>query len=417
MKDFTKKILKNGIPVYFYKDKNLKRVVVSYNVNYGSNGYYDEFFYKDEKYTMPPGMAHFLEHTLIEHSKYGHMLHRFLDKNYEFNGETYFELTSFYFIGIKGIKESIKELVNMVDDPVFDQKSIEEVKSAIIEELKKTDDNKYLIGYNINRRNIFSSYSVCPEYGNHIGNVESTRSITLDMVKTCYDAYYNNKNKFLVIAGNIDINEYIDYLNSVYDELDDHENFLKEADYSDNFEVRNIYQEITKPVNTDHLIVTYKFKNDHKEKNMKLDLYLFFFCRLKFSSDTKFVTSLINDKVIVGGIGWNTDFFKDVITLTFGADVLDKDKFLTSLESELSKINLDSKKFFLTKRNMIANDLAKMDYIYRSIRRFPVELNFSEKMYNQETLKKCNIEDAVKFLETLSFDTKTVTLIKKEKVN
>ena len=44
--DYVKKVLSNGIKVYLYKDENLKRFFASYNVKYGTDGYYDTFYYE-----------------------------------------------------------------------------------------------------------------------------------------------------------------------------------------------------------------------------------------------------------------------------------------------------------------------------------------------------------------------------------
>ena len=72
-----------------------------------------------------PGIAHFLEHMLGEHSKYGNMYKIFSDKKYQKNGITYGELTRFYFCGLNDIKESIKILINTIDDPVFTKEDVE----------------------------------------------------------------------------------------------------------------------------------------------------------------------------------------------------------------------------------------------------------------------------------------------------
>ena len=64
----VKKTLSNGVKVYFYKDSSLKRIFMTYNVNYGSHGYFNNIKLNGKKVTLPFGMAHFLENTLIENS-------------------------------------------------------------------------------------------------------------------------------------------------------------------------------------------------------------------------------------------------------------------------------------------------------------------------------------------------------------
>lgn len=413
MKDMICKKLKNGIKVYFYKNKNMKRTVVSYNVNYGNLGYYDNFYYKNKFYSMPPAVAHFLEHTLIEESKYGNMLHRFKDKNYEVNGLTGLYLTSYYFVGINEIKESIKMLINMIDDPVFNEESIEKVKNAIIEEVTKNDDIKYRIAHNLNRRNTYKSFEAISESLNTLGTKETTNSITYDIARTCYDAFYSTNNKFLVIGGNIDIDEMVEYLEEIYKELPAHKDELKTQDYDEPNEVRKDFEEIVKPVDTDYIIVTYKFKNNYKKEKIYLDLYLYFFLRMKFGSSTKFVTELINNKIIIGGIGWDTDYFKNTFTISFQADVINKDKFLEELSGQLNSKNMDKKDFELIKKTLKVNELSKLDYIYQAIKNFPFDLQYVPKIFILNHIEKITYEDVIEFIDGLSFNVKTVTHMKK----
>lgn len=417
-KDFVKKTLKNGITVYLYRDKSLKKTVVSYNVKYGTLGYYDKFYYKNKMYEMPPAMAHFLEHTLIEESKYGNMLHKFKKLNYEVNGATYPELTSYYFVGIKDVRESLKELINMVDDPVFDERAIENVKSAIIEEVNKNDDDKYRIAFNIARRNLFQNFEAIRDCYNSLGTKESTSSITYEQARICYDAYYNDENKFLCIGGNFETEEMLSYLESIYAELKPHRNEMREYDYGSEFAVRKTYEEIKRPVDTDYIITKYKFKNDFEENQLLLDLYFYLFLRLKFASDTPFVTELIEKKIIHGGISSDVDFFNGIIDLTFSTEVLDKEAYEEALQKRLNADDLDDEyRFELIKKALKVSELSKMDYIYGNLVRFPVGIEFSEKLYTTDMLDDVTLRDVKKFIEKLTFDTKTVSYIKRKEVD
>ena len=292
--DVIKRTLLNGINVYLYVDESLKRVVASYNVNYGTLGFFDKFYYDEKPYSVPPAMAHFLEHTLVETAKEGNMLLKFKEKSYEANAVTGLEWTSFYFVGIKDTWEAIKQLIKMVDEPNFDAESIEKVKNAVIEEANMKMDSKYQHGRNANRRNATLAYEACHESYNILGTGETTKSITLEDVRVCYDAYYYNENKCLVIGGNFDVEEMIDYL--------------------------------------------------EKEK-IVVDLYLYIFLRMKLGSDMDFVMKLAHDKIIIGGVGHSCFYFKDTLTITFSADVLDEEEFMKRLKGELNSDGLDERLF------------------------------------------------------------------------
>lgn len=412
MRDIIKKTLKNGLDVYFYKDKNMKRTLVSYNVHYGSNGYFDKFYYEGKLCEMQPGMAHFLEHTLIETCSLGNMVHKFRDKNYDFNGLTYGDLTSYYFVGIKDIEESLRELIEMVDAPAFDKEKIEKVKYAIVDEVRKNEDAKYRLAYNINKRNLFRNFEWCPESGNQLGSIETTLSITLEDVKTCYDAFYNFDNKFLVIGGNIDVPKYLELLEEIMGTMDVHERKMELLLQEVNSPSRLAYQEITKPIDSEHLIVSYKIGGPEVDA-LLLDIVLFIFLRIKFSNDTKFVNGLVEAGVIQGKIGWDTQYFEGDTIVTFGVDIKDKEKFLKLLDEELKEWTLEENKVNLLKRNLIANELSKLDYIYRTLQKFPTDLVYSQKLFILDELKDLNFKEIEEVLQSISFDNKSVLLVKK----
>lgn len=418
MKDLIEKKLKNGIKVYLYPDEDMKKVVAVYSVNYGSSGYYDKFYFKDKAYHVKPAMAHFLEHTLIEKSKFGNMVHRYKDMNYEFNGITYPELTSYYFVGIKGWRESLKELIHMVDEPVFTHEDVEDVKGAIIDEVLMVEDRKYQMGFNLNRRNTFKNYEVVSSSLNSLGSKESTEAITFEEAQICYNAYYHDENKFLIIGGNFDEDEMMEYLESIYSEIKVHKNELRAFDYEDDFEVRKEYEELVKPVDKDVTMITFKIKNNFQESNFVSSLYLDLFKDLKFSSDSEFIEKLNKDKIIVGGVSGVADYFLDTISWFFQAETLDSEEFVKRLEKELKNDEFSEERFNLLKKSYKVNSLSKLDYKYFYLRRKATTIEyFSKKLFNIDEIDELDFKDFKNFISNLDLSVKTITVIKKSDTN
>lgn len=412
--EIVKRKLTNGVIAYLYSDKNLKRMVASYSVNYGFLGYYDKFYLDDKLYKVPVAMAHFLEHTLVETASKGNLLLRFKEKSYEVNALTSSELTTFYFVGIKDTWESIKELIEAVDKPSFNEENIENVKFAIVEEATKTMNEKYRNGYNANKRNAFKAFEAAHESYSTLGTGETTKSITIEDVRACYDAYYYDENKFLVIGGNFDIDEMVDYLEDIYKDIPKHEKRMREFEYGDLLPIRTPYEEIEKPIAMDHEIITYKIRNDFCD-DYKISTMLNIYLKLKFMSSTKFVTELNKDKVIVGEIGHVCDFFKGVISIRFTADVNDDKEFLKRLEGELNSKGLDEKMFALMKRNMKVAEVSKMDVIYQSLLRFPYSAWITDKLYTMDRVDEIELEEIRDFIDKLDWSVRTVTVMRKNK--
>lgn len=413
-KDFVKHTLSNGITVFLYRDKSLKRMVASYNVNYGSDGYFNEFIYDGVKHSVPHAMAHFLEHTLIEKSSLGNMLLHFRDINYDSNGLTYPEITSYYFVGIKNPWENLKKLIYMIDKPAFTKEDVEEVKYAILEEVAKNDNEPYKVGFGMNKRNLIASYETIPSSYNGLGTIDSTKSITYEDVKLCYDAFYNDENKFLCIGGNFEIDEMIAYLEEIYKDIKSHPNKLELIDYKEGEKVRKEYDEIELPISQNFCIVSFKMKNVFEESKLFLDLCFRIYFKLKFGNETKLVSDLIQKGIIIGGIGGNVKFYRDDIIFTLSADVVDHEKFVQAVCEEFKNPNIDEKFFQLIKKTLKVSELNKLDYIYRAILNFPVNITFSSKLYAMDILDKCEVTDLQKIVSKLDFSHKSVTLLKKK---
>ena len=71
--NLEKLTLENGMKIYLYKDSTKHSTFVNFITKYG--GFYNDFKIDDKEYNIPNGMAHFIEHLLIETSKYGNLIH------------------------------------------------------------------------------------------------------------------------------------------------------------------------------------------------------------------------------------------------------------------------------------------------------------------------------------------------------
>ncbi len=410
----VKKTLSNGIKVYFYKDSSLKRIFMTYNINYGSLGYFNNIKLNGKKITLPFGMAHFLEHTLIEHSYKGNMLHNFLNKNYDFNGMTKMETTTYIFIGKKRYKESIKELITMVDNPVFTSDDIEHVKNAVCEELKQSNDNRYSKAFNLNKRNLYSSFEAIDKSLSTIGTVEETMKFNYDIVKTAYDAYYRDDNKFIVLGGNFNIDEMTNYLEEIYKGIKPHKVKFEIID-DKKFELRKKEDVLYDNINTEFNIITFK-ERYNKADVLKTDIIIHLFNNTILNTD--YIDKLNDDKIISGGIGRSADFFNGVVEMSYYADVYDSEKFYNEIINRLRNgiDYIDEKDFNLIKKQMLVNEIKMYDYKYEKLHSYTDSLAFTEEIDTSDVIRNITIEDIKEEISKRKFDiySKTNLKIKKE---
>ena len=234
MNNYKKIILDNGIPLYLYQDPSMKQVFVNYIIKYGYSGEWFKFSLDGKDYNVGAGYAHFLEHILLKSSRRGDLTTYFNQKGYENNAYTKRDVTSFYFCGIKDIKESIKELIEAIDNPSFNEEDIEKERPSIIEECRMFDSAHQNKLSTLTENNLFGGVDIYDDSLVPIGNVKTQKSINLDNLKACYDAFYTDNNKVLVIGGNLNEKEVVNYINEIYKNIEKHDSrvILPEYDYS-----------------------------------------------------------------------------------------------------------------------------------------------------------------------------------------
>lgn len=418
MQEFVEKKLSNGITVYYYSDKKLKRVYASINVNYGTDGFYDKFIYDDKEFCVRPAIAHFLEHYLIETSKNGNMLLRYRDKSYSTNGITYPDLTTYYFIGIdskNNINKSLLELVAMIEEPVFNDENVENVKKAICQELINAEDNRYQIARCNNRHNLHVSYDPVPVNNNVLGSVETTSRITLEEIKACYDAYYNDDNKYIIIAGNIDIDKIHKMLNGYYKDRR-HANLLKDFPYGLDIGVRKKLEIINLPTDAEFVTASLKIPIDPSISLLEHDYYLELFFREKLKTSNPKVQKLINENYVIGGISSTCDYFNSCCDITISYESHKAKSSLKLVEDLLSDKEYKKDIFELEKKDYLVSQVRKSDNIYRVFTFFPMSSRFSKVINLTDTIKAFNYKKFKDYISKIDFKFETATIISKKRI-
>ena len=417
MNNYIKRTLKNGVKLYLYINKNMKKTFVSYMVDYGSNGKYFNFKYKGKEYHVLPGIAHFLEHMLGEHSKYGNMYKIFGSRGYARNGLTGIDYTYYYFTGKNDIKDSIKVLIESIDDPVFTKEDVEETKYAIAEETKRSLNSTPTVLQIMAERNLYKNLDLFHETLGPIGDEKTTYELDYDTLKMCYDAFYYDENKTLVIGGNFDEEEMVEYLESIYANLKPHKKNLELIEYK-NLDVLRKKEE-TKVMPTDDDYVTIVFKNKIKDYSLfEIAFYTDFLLENKFAKKMPKIEQLFKDNIISfidrDSAGFPVDGYYH---FQVDAKVKDKQnkKFIDFVLYELKNEEFSEKDFDLYIRREMAEQAFSLDNKYHLLYAFPRHKKICDDYVIIDKLKELNFKDFLKFYKTIDFDTYTIGTIVKEK--
>lgn len=203
-----KETLKNGIDVYLYPTDKTRNFYMTVSVKYGAG--VKEYYLNGKKKNIIPGTAHFLEHKIMNFTNRKNMTKLMNELGLFANAYTSYELTNYNVFGSKSPIKSLKLLLDLFYNPIINDANVESEKGIIKEEYKMYDDNP---NFRINRqisKNVFKN-----SYLNDVlvGNIDEINKITKKDLLDVYKTFYNTDNTFLIVTGNFNLEQVIEFLN------------------------------------------------------------------------------------------------------------------------------------------------------------------------------------------------------------
>lgn len=260
--------LDSGLEVYMLPNNNVNKFYLTLNIRFGSIN--TKFKYDNKEYDMPKGIAHYLEH-LSFNMENGSVFDHYSKIGSSINAFTTYDITSYNVTSNNRFKENLEYLLEYVYTPYFTKELFQSEKGVIEEEVKMYKDDPGMTIVNGTLNNVFVNDERKYLVG---GTVKDVKSIKLEDVITCYNAYYNPKNMFLIITGNFNPNEALAITSEQMNKLNINNDFNVKDIYPKEPEKVNKKEEIIK-MNVDKPKVSIGIKIPKNNfKNLKLDNYL-----------------------------------------------------------------------------------------------------------------------------------------------
>ena len=260
--------LDNGLEVYMLPNNNVNKFYLTLNTRFGSIN--TKFKYDNKEYDMPKGIAHYLEH-LSFNMEDGSVFDHYSKIGSSINAFTTYDITSYNVTSNNRFKENLEYLLEYVYTPYFTKELFQSEKGVIEEEVKMYKDDPGMTIVNGTLNNVFVNDERKYLVG---GTVKDVKSIKLEDVITCYNAYYNPKNMFLIITGNFNPNEALAITSEQMNKLNINNDLNVKDIYPKEPEKVNKKEEIIK-MNVDKPKVSIGIKIPKNNfKNLKLDNYL-----------------------------------------------------------------------------------------------------------------------------------------------
>ena len=294
--------LDNGLEVYMLPNNNVNKFYLTLNTRFGSIN--TKFKYDNKEYDMPKGIAHYLEH-LSFNMEDGSVFDHYSKIGSSINAFTTYDITSYNVTSNNRFKENLEYLLEYVYTPYFTKELFQSEKGVIEEEVKMYKDDPGMTIVNGTLNNVFVNDERKYLVG---GTVKDVKNIKLEDVITCYNAYYNPKNMFLIITGNFNPNEAIAITSEQMNKLNINNDFNVKDIYPKEPEKVNKKEEIIKmSVDKPKVSIGIKIpKNNFKGlkiENYLLKIYISGILNINFGN-----TSLLLEELQKGSIVDDLDY-------------------------------------------------------------------------------------------------------------
>ena len=205
----VKYVHKSGLEVYI-SQKDVPSSYAIFGTRYGS--YDNKFKIDGVEYTVPAGIAHFLEHKMFESEDGTDAFEDYAALGADANAYTSIDRTAYLFSCTENFYESLRVLIKMVLTPHFTKENVNKEQGIIGQEIKMTEDR----AGNVIIFNLFKAmYETNPIRLPIAGTIESISEITAELLYKCYDVFYRMNNMALCICGNVDVDKIFDIVDEM----------------------------------------------------------------------------------------------------------------------------------------------------------------------------------------------------------
>ena len=406
-------VLENGLTLYLYPDPKRHTTLFQFITKFG--GFTKDFIYQGKEYHMPDGIAHILEHYLVECNDAGNFLQILGEKQMDTNAATHYAMTSFYFEAVLDVDFGIDTLLKGITSVSFDEEKLNKIKKPIMQEIRGKSDSKFYHSGILSFNNLFNHYT----FRNIGGSLEEVESVTVEDLETCYKAFYQPKNQIIIIAGNYDREKVISQIQEFYQKHPVPESEVTLIPPKETIDVPK--KEDTLIFKTPMDFVDFSFKIDISKYSPKelLDLtyYLGSFYNQYFGTVSPLYKECVDEKIISAGISSGDTILGDYIIINIGAYTHDSDRFKEKVLYTINHLDhFDEETFELDKNSVFIRMILRDESIYKMIMPFVDNVILFHYPYLDEIkdIEKMNFKDFIKTIKSLDFSHYTVVTIKEK---
>ena len=401
--------LKNGLTIYLYEDKRKHTTIFQLITRFG--GTTKDYIIDDKEVHFQDGIAHILEHFLVECNKYGNFLDLLGQKEMNTNAVTSQNCTRYFFETVENVELGIKTMLNCVYSPIFAKENLEKLKEPIYQEIRGKENNRFFHESIEVLKNCFHKIN----FRSTGGTLEEVKNTTIEEIKLCYEAFYHPKNQFIIIAGNFNKEKIIKVIEEETENINVVNHTVKKINIEEEKSVKQKVGKIIFPTPTPYLEVTFKIPIHHLSNidKLKLDFYIHYFFDMNLGVSSPLYKKLVTQKIITTGINRSDRKINNYLLLSIGAYTKEKEILKTEILKAIKNIILDQELFELDKKNTVLDIILREETLSSVVG--PLIGNIIDFNYpypdTVEDIERLNFEEFKNMILSLDFSNYTITTI------
>ena len=194
-----REMLENGLTVTVVPRKGFTKTLAYFITDFGS--IHTDFTYEGETCHVPAGIAHYLEHKLFDMPDGRDVSAEFASYGAVTNAFTGYDMTAYYFSATEHFDECLKLLLEFVSTPYFTAESVGKELGIIDQEIGMNEDAPESVIFENLMELLFQKHPIRVPI---LGNCETIRKITPELLHLCHKAFYNPANMLLCVVGDVD---------------------------------------------------------------------------------------------------------------------------------------------------------------------------------------------------------------------
>ena len=400
----------NGPTLYLYEDKRRHSVFFDIVTLFG--GMDKDFKSNGEEYHIQDGVAHILEHYVVENNDIGNFLNILGDKQMYTNASTGNKITRYYFEAVEDYLYGIETILKGIYSVHFSEEGLEKLKNPIYQEIRGRMNNKF---YHSNIKEIGNLFHET-RFRSIGGSLEDVKNTTVEDIEVCYKTFYQPSNQKIFIGGNFDKEKVISFIKDFYKKLNH-----KEIDFSvikgkEKDSVVKKEDTVEFPTEQEYVSISFKInmnKYNNREK-LNYDFYLLYTFKMFFGVTSPLYKKLVKDKIITEGIYPNKYLFDDYLIVTVSTYTDYSDVFIKEVLDTVNKMDSFNEELFeLEKKGTIISLILRDENIKQTLFPFIDNVIYYDYPYMDKIsdIEKMNYKEYVKAIKDLNFSNYTIMRI------